>query len=62
MPVFRVTPPYLHLLVTTRLFFGGGGGKFWKNIIYAFWKMKCLLKCMKLYFFQKKKIKKSMSD
>ena len=46
IPVFRVTLPYLNLLVKPRIFF-----KFSRKI-YNF--MHCLSKCIKLYFFQKK--------
>ena len=51
--VFRVTRPYLNLLVKPRIIFRFSG----KNKLYAFWKAKCLSKCVKLYFFSRKKLK-----
>ena len=45
-PVFRVTQPYLNLLVKRRIFLGF----LEKNIIL------CILKCIKSYFFSRKKI------
>ena len=50
--VFRITQPYLNLLVKPRFFFKFSR----KNNAYAFWKAKCLSKCIKLYFFLEKKI------
>ena len=52
IPVFRVTRPYLNLLVKPRIFLFF----FWK--IYNFMHFERLSKCIKLYFFPKKKRKK----
>ena len=61
MPVFRVTPPYLHLLVTTRLFFfgGGGGGQVLKKYYLCILKDEMPFKMHEIVFFPEKiKIKK----
>ena len=54
IPVFKVTWSYLNLLVKPRINFRFSGEK--KIQFYAFWKAKCLSKCIKLYFFQKKNV------
>ena len=50
--VFRVTGPYLNLLVKIRFFSGFSG----KNIILCILKVKCLSKYIELYFFPEKEI------
>ena len=47
IPVFRVTRPYLNLLVKSRIY----SEFLLKKKFQAFWKVKCLSKCIKLYFF-----------
>ena len=57
-PMFRVTGPYLNFVVKPRIFFRYSGKKYnfmhfeRRNKITFF--SKCLSKCIKLYFFQKK--------
>ena len=51
IPVFRVTQPYLNLLVKPRFFFQVSK----KNII--FYIFTCLSKCIKIIFISRKKIK-----
>ena len=53
IPVFRVTRSYMYLkiLVKPRIFSGFLEEKYF----YAFWKVKCISKCIKLIFFSEKK-------
>ena len=55
MPVFRVTQPYPNLLVKPRFFSGFLGGKY--NFMH-FERLKCLSKCIRLYFFSGKRYSK----